>query len=111
MALRDDLKPLIVNDGVSFDLLGVRIGTAEYREGPTGCSVFHFPEGAVCEVDARGGRQDCSAAIHALMRCFFPVVRSMAWRSTGPPTCSWVCGFAWSYDRVETWRGRCPGSI
>jgi hypothetical protein len=45
MALKDDLKPLIVNDGVSFDLLGVRIGTAEYREGPTGCSVFHFPEG------------------------------------------------------------------
>lgn len=52
---QDDLKPVIVEDGVSFELPGVRIGTAEYREGPTGCSVFHFPEGAVCEVDARGG--------------------------------------------------------
>lgn len=40
---------------MTFDLPGVRIGTAEYREGPTGASVFHFPGGAVCEVDARGG--------------------------------------------------------
>lgn len=52
---QDDLTPVIVEDGVSFDLPGVRIGTAEYREGPTGCSVFHFPAGALCEVDARGG--------------------------------------------------------
>jgi L-aminopeptidase/D-esterase-like protein len=55
MLPQDDWKPAIIQDGVSFDLPGVRIGTAEYREGPTGCSVFHFPERAVCEVDARGG--------------------------------------------------------
>lgn len=52
---QDDLKPVIVEGGVTFDLPGVRIGTAEYREGPTGCNVFHFPAGAICEVDARGG--------------------------------------------------------
>ena len=33
----------------------MRIGIAEYAEGPTGCSVFHFPEGADCEIDVRGG--------------------------------------------------------
>lgn len=55
MPAQDDLKPVVVEDGVSFELPGVRIGTAEYREGPTGCSVFHFPQGAVCEVDVRGG--------------------------------------------------------
>ena len=52
---QDNLQPVIVEDGVRFDLPGVRIGTAEYREGPTGCNVFHFPEGATCEIDARGG--------------------------------------------------------
>ncbi len=50
-----DLKPVIVDDGVNFDLPGVLIGTAEYREGPTGCNVFYFPDGATCAVDARGG--------------------------------------------------------
>lgn len=52
---QENLEPVIVEDGERFDLPGVRIGTAEYREGPTGCNVFHFPEGATCEVDARGG--------------------------------------------------------
>ena len=55
MPQQDHLNPVIIEDGVSFDLPGVRIGTAEYREGPTGCSVFHFPGGADCEVDIRGG--------------------------------------------------------
>lgn len=52
---QENLTPVIVEDGLRFDLPGVRIGTAEYREGPTGCNVFHFPDGALCEVDARGG--------------------------------------------------------
>ena len=55
MHQQDELEPVIVEDGVSFKLPGVRIGTAEYREGPTGCSVFHFPDGADCDVDVRGG--------------------------------------------------------
>ncbi len=55
MLRQDDLKPVIVEDGVAFDLPGVTIGTAEYREGPTGCSVFRFAKPAVCEVDMRGG--------------------------------------------------------
>ena len=55
MHQQDELEPVIVEDGVSFELPGVRIGTAEYREGPTGCSVFHFPDGADCDVDVRGG--------------------------------------------------------
>ncbi len=39
-----------------FDLPGMRIGIAEYDEGPTGCTVFSFlPEGAACAVDVRGG--------------------------------------------------------
>ena len=52
---QENLTPVIVEEGERFDLPGVRIGTAEYREGPTGCNVFHFPDGATCEVDARGG--------------------------------------------------------
>ncbi|MEU6714341.1 P1 family peptidase [Nonomuraea sp. NPDC046802] len=40
---------------VAFDLPGVYVGTAEYAEGPTGCTVIHLPAGARTAVDARGG--------------------------------------------------------
>ncbi|GAA2288581.1 P1 family peptidase [Nonomuraea roseoviolacea subsp. roseoviolacea] len=40
---------------VPFDLPGVHVGTAEYAEGPTGCTVVHVPAGARTAVDARGG--------------------------------------------------------
>jgi 6-aminohexanoate-oligomer endohydrolase len=51
----EGLKPVIVDGDVRFHLPGVHIGTAEYEEGPTGCTVFHFPERGLCEVDVRGG--------------------------------------------------------
>src|SRR5258708_40271384 len=38
-----------------FDFSGLRIGCAEYPEGPTGVSVFHFPERVFAAVDCRGG--------------------------------------------------------
>jgi L-aminopeptidase/D-esterase-like protein len=38
-----------------FDFPSFRIGVAEYKEGPTGCTVFRFPEGAACATDVRGG--------------------------------------------------------
>ncbi|MGW4958697.1 P1 family peptidase [Nonomuraea sp. NPDC004186] len=40
---------------IAFDLPGVLVGTAEYAEGPTGCTVIHVPAGARTAVDARGG--------------------------------------------------------
>ena len=40
---------------LTFDLPKLRIGVAEYAEGPTGCTVFHFPEGAMMAADVRGG--------------------------------------------------------
>jgi L-aminopeptidase/D-esterase-like protein len=38
-----------------FDFASLRIGVAEYDEGPTGCTVFHFADGARCAEDVRGG--------------------------------------------------------
>ena len=38
-----------------FDFPGMRIGVAEYDEGPTGTTVFHFPGKVVGVVDVRGG--------------------------------------------------------
>jgi 6-aminohexanoate-oligomer endohydrolase len=38
-----------------FDVSGLECGVAEYEEGPTGCTVFHFPRGAACATDMRGG--------------------------------------------------------
>jgi L-aminopeptidase/D-esterase-like protein len=39
-----------------FEFPGLRIGIAEYEEGPTGCTVFHLPSGgAACAIDIRGG--------------------------------------------------------
>ncbi len=51
------LTPQPVWDGPSltFDFPTFHIGIAEYAEGPTGCTVFHFPRGAACALDVRGG--------------------------------------------------------
>jgi hypothetical protein len=38
-----------------FDFPAMRIGVAEYAEGPTGTTVFWFPEGVRAVVDVRGG--------------------------------------------------------
>jgi 6-aminohexanoate-oligomer endohydrolase len=40
---------------LEFDFPGLEIGVAEYAEGPTGCTVFCFPNGALTAVDMRGG--------------------------------------------------------
>ena len=40
---------------LEFDFPPLRVGVAEYDEGPTGCTVFHFPGGAACATDVRGG--------------------------------------------------------
>jgi L-aminopeptidase/D-esterase-like protein len=39
----------------TFDFPGVRVGVAEYDEGPTGTTAFLFPPGSTGAVDARGG--------------------------------------------------------
>ncbi len=38
-----------------FDWPALSIGTGEYEEGPTGVTVFHFPQRASGAVDVRGG--------------------------------------------------------
>lgn len=38
-----------------LDFPGLHIGTAEYPQGPTGATVFHFPKTAMVAVDVRGG--------------------------------------------------------
>ena len=40
---------------LAFDWPAVRIGVAEYLEGPTGCTVLHFPGRVAVAVDVRGG--------------------------------------------------------
>jgi L-aminopeptidase/D-esterase-like protein len=40
---------------LTFDFPGMRIGVAEYDEGPTGTTVFYFPGKVVGVVDVRGG--------------------------------------------------------
>jgi L-aminopeptidase/D-esterase-like protein len=38
-----------------YSFKNLEIGTAEYPQGPTGCTVFYFPEGAIGSIDIRGG--------------------------------------------------------
>ncbi len=49
--------PQIRFDGpaIEFCFPGLLIGIAEYDEGPTGLTVFHFPKGVMTAVDVRGG--------------------------------------------------------
>jgi 6-aminohexanoate-oligomer endohydrolase len=58
--LTNDTAELVPRTGLegpalSFDFPGLEIGVAEYDEGPTGCTVFHFPGGASVATDVRGG--------------------------------------------------------
>jgi L-aminopeptidase/D-esterase-like protein len=51
------LKPVTSFSGpaLDFDWEAVRVGVAEYAEGPTGCTVLHFPAGVQVAIDVRGG--------------------------------------------------------
>ncbi|HUP28205.1 MAG TPA: P1 family peptidase [Chloroflexia bacterium] len=51
------LTPVTQFDGpmLEFDFPSLSVGVAEYAEGPTGCTLFYFPEGAEVSVDVRGG--------------------------------------------------------
>jgi 6-aminohexanoate-oligomer endohydrolase len=40
---------------LELDFPELHIGTAIYKEGPTGCTVFYFPKGATAVADIRGG--------------------------------------------------------
>jgi len=40
---------------LTFDFPGMRVGVAEYEEGPTGTTVFYFPKGVKAAADVRGG--------------------------------------------------------
>jgi 6-aminohexanoate-oligomer endohydrolase len=52
---------------VRFDFPGFEIGVAEYDEGPTGCTVFMFPDGAATSIDVRGGSPGVSGAAYDLV--------------------------------------------
>src|SRR5689334_4192544 len=40
---------------LKFDFPKMKVGVAEYEEGPTGTTVFYFPEGVMGAADVRGG--------------------------------------------------------
>lgn len=52
-----DLVPATRNGyaSLAYEIGGLSIGTADYVEGPTGCTVFSFARRAAVEVDIRGG--------------------------------------------------------
>lgn len=52
-----DLAPVTQFGGpvLEFDFPALRIGVAEYEEGPTGCTVFAFPKRTEAVADIRGG--------------------------------------------------------
>jgi 6-aminohexanoate-oligomer endohydrolase len=64
-----ELVPRTTFDGpeLTFELAGVEVGCAEYDEGPTGCTVLHFPDGAAVHIDARGGSPGTLGAQYELV--------------------------------------------
>ena len=67
-----ELVPRTVFDGpeLRFDFPGLEVGVAEYDEGPTGCTVFFFGDGAAASIDVRGGSPGVTGAgydlVHAI---------------------------------------------
>src|ERR671935_19663 len=64
-----ELVPRISFEGpeLRFDFPGLEIGVGEYEEGPTGCTVFAFPDGAASSIDVRGGSPGVSGAGYPLV--------------------------------------------
>jgi 6-aminohexanoate-oligomer endohydrolase len=54
-ALKPEPRTAFDGPELAFDFPGLEIGVAEYEEGPTGCTVFHLPDGASVATDVRGG--------------------------------------------------------
>jgi len=52
-----ELKPIVKGREpiLKFNFPNLKIGIGEYKEGPTGCTVFHFLKGARVICDVRGG--------------------------------------------------------
>lgn len=52
-------EPIVAQDSppavLEFDFPAVHVGVAEYDGGPTGSTVFYFPEGVIAAADVRGG--------------------------------------------------------
>ena len=44
-----------VGPALNFDFPAVKIGVAEYEEGPTGTTVLYFPKRVLAAIDVRGG--------------------------------------------------------
>jgi L-aminopeptidase/D-esterase-like protein len=67
-----ELVPRTSFDGpeLRFDFPALEIGVAEYDEGPTGCTVFSFADGAAASIDVRGGSPGVTGAgydlVHAI---------------------------------------------
>ncbi len=60
MPLTNDTETLtprvsFAGPSLEFDFPELHIGIAEYDEGPTGCTIFHFPSTVRLAVDVRGG--------------------------------------------------------
>lgn len=55
---------------LSFDFPALAIGVAEYREGPTGCTAFHFPAGVPFSADVRGGANGTIGADYSFAHAF-----------------------------------------
>lgn len=77
---QDALTPLVNSGGkeLAFDWPAFRIGTAEYTEGPTGVTVFHFPNKAFVAIDARGGGPGTVNAKHIELGYQEPELDSIA---------------------------------
>lgn len=54
-ALQGVPRTQLAAEYLTFDFPAMRIGVAEYDEGPTGATLFWFPRGVMAAVDARGG--------------------------------------------------------
>jgi L-aminopeptidase/D-esterase-like protein len=64
-----ELVPRTSFDGpeLRFDFPGLEVGVAEYDEGPTGCTVLSFPDGAASSIDVRGGSPGVSGVDYELV--------------------------------------------
>ncbi len=55
LSLECDVNASFKKGILEYDFPAIKVGVAEYKDGPTGCTVFHFPDTVRAAVDVRGG--------------------------------------------------------
>jgi L-aminopeptidase/D-esterase-like protein len=90
---------------LEFDFPGMHIGLAEYDDGPTGTTVFYFPNGVIAAADVRGGAPGTLNAHYARLGYEQPSIAAVVFSGGSAYGLSAATGVANESKRIKQEEG------